>query len=138
MPTPTSGNFAKTYLHFFINNGQRYCGIPGIYHAKIDNGIFEAIRSRVVESDIPAAEIAETDTRLYGVLLRDEAQLASAVWWGASVEYQNQPEGSHNTNTMAEMHQATNGEVYRLGAQIKALQETLNGLVNKVEALVAK
>lgn len=71
MPTPTTGELKQTYLHFFINNSQRYCGLPGIFHAKIDNGIWDAIKSTVQDSDIPAAERGETDKRLYGVELTD-------------------------------------------------------------------
>lgn len=71
MPTPASGSPAQTVLHWFINNGRRYAGFPGLFHVEIpaDTAYFNAMQSVAADSDIPTQEKGETDPGMYGVLL---------------------------------------------------------------------
>lgn len=82
MATPTRGfgNTGNTVFHFFINNGQRYFGMPGYMHVPISNEIFESIKTVVTTSDIPCGELGETDTRLYGIQVRDSREIPAGVW----------------------------------------------------------
>lgn len=129
MATPTTGELKQTYLHFFINNGQRYCGLPGIFHTKIDNEIFTAIRSTVTESDIPAAERGETDRRFYGIELVDGNKIMEKL--------NSMPAGRMKSLVNNEEYWTTDMIAF-IDLNINALNTKLNTLIAKVDELLAK
>ena len=133
MPTPTTGEMKQTYLHFFINNSQRYCGLPGIFHTKIDNDIFAAIKSTVTESDIPAAERGETDRRFYGIELVDTHVLDQKLDKLMNQEMKSLVNGvTYKTTDMIAFIDLNIGtvddKIDTLTAQVKALTEQVKAL----------
>lgn len=136
MPTPTSGNFKETYLHFFINNGQRYCGLPGIYHTKISNEIFAAIKDRVEQSDIPAAEIGEEDTRRYGVQLVDGTILVEKL--DAIINEKMTSLVNKETYKTTDMIAFIDLNLSSANTKLDALQRSVDSLTAKLEGLTQK